>query len=275
MLEQDTMVFLKKKATHIRKLILRMIFNAQSGHAGGSLSAVEILVALYYHVMKHNPALPAWPDRDRFILSKGHGAPALYAVLADCGYFPEEDLDSLRRLGSHLQGHPNPKTPGVEATAGSLGQGLSLACGMALGARIRGDPQHYYVLCGDGELQEGQIWEAALFAAGRRLDNVVVFIDRNGYQQNGPTEYIQPLGPLPAKWNAFGWDVQEVDGHDFASIVKAAEHAKSVVGKPTVIIAQTIKGKGVSFMENQPGWHGKSVNAGEWEAAIKELNGGV
>ncbi len=275
MLEQDTIAFLTKKATQIRKLILRMIFSAGSGHTGGSLSAVEILTALYYHVMKHDPKRPAWMERDRFVMSKGHGAPALYAVLADCGYFPETDLAALRQIGSHLQGHPNRKTPGVEATTGSLGQGLSIACGMAFGAKLRAEQQRYYVLCGDGEIQEGQIWEAALFAAGRQLDNLTVLIDRNGFQQDGRTEEIAPLDPLMPKWEAFGWDVQTIDGHDLASIILAAEHAGSVTGKPSVIIAHTIKGKGVSFMQDQPGWHGKSVSARELEAAINELNCGA
>ena len=276
MLEHARLLFLREKAVHIRKLILRMIFNADSGHVGGSLSAVEILVTLYYQAMKHNAKNPDWPQRDRFVMSKGHGAPALYAVLADCGYFPEKDLDDFRRLGGHLQGHPSHnKTPGVEATTGSLGQGLSIACGMALGAKLRGDRQNYYVLCGDGEIQEGQIWEAALFAAGRRLDNLIAFVDRNRYQQNGETESIVPLHPLAPKWEAFGWDVREIDGHDFPSIIKAITHAQSVTGKPSMIVAHTTKGKGVSFMENKPGWHGKSLNAGELDAAFKELEHGL
>jgi transketolase len=275
-LKQAELDSLAKKASEIRKSILEMIHHSDSGHTGGSLSMVEIIVALYYHIMKHDANNPDWPRRDRFILSKGHCAPALYAVLADCGYFPIEDLKRLRQIGQHLQGHPNHrKTPGVEATTGSLGQGLSIALGMALGATLRGDKQYYYVLCGDGEMQEGQIWEAAMFGRKYKLYNVIAFVDRNYYQQNDHTEQIMPLEPLGPKWDSFGWNTYEIDGHDFQQILDAVERAKSQNDSASVIIAHTTKGKGVSFMENQPGWHGKSLNKEELERASKELGYGV
>ena len=275
-LKQAELDSLAKKASEIRKSILEMIHHSDSGHTGGSLSMVEIMVALYYRIMRHDANNPDWPRRDRFILSKGHCAPALYAVLADCGYFPIEDLKRLRQIGQHLQGHPNHrKTPGVEATTGSLGQGLSIALGMALGATLRGDKQYYYVLCGDGEMQEGQIWEAAMFGHKYKLCNVIAFVDRNYYQQNDHTEQIMPLEPLAPKWNSFGWNTYEIDGHDFQQIFDAVERAKSQNDSASVIIAHTTKGKGVSFMENQPGWHGKSLNKEELERASKELGYGV
>jgi len=275
-LKQAELDSLAKKASEIRKSILEMIHHSDSGHTGGSLSMVEIMVALYYRIMRHDANNPDWPRRDRFILSKGHCAPALYAVLADCGYFPIEDLKRLRQIGQHLQGHPNHrKTPGVEATTGSLGQGLSIALGMALGATLRGDKQYYYVLCGDGEMQEGQIWEAAMFGHKYKLCNVIAFVDRNYYQQNDHTEQIMPLEPLGPKWNSFGWNTYEIDGHDFQQIFDAVERAKSQNNSASVIIAHTTKGKGVSFMENQPGWHGKSLNKEELERASKELGYGV
>lgn len=272
MIDQEKVCELEAKARDIRKLILQTIFDAGSGHAGGSLCAVDIVVSLYYHIMKHDPKQQSWADRDRFILSKGHGAPVLYAVLADCGYFPLEELKTLRRLGSHLQGHPNHnKTPGVEMTTGSLGQGFSVTCGMALGAKLRSEKQFYFVLCGDGELQEGLVWEAAMFGSKHKLDNLIAFVDRNGYQQNDTTEKIMPLEPLGLKWKAFGWDVHEIDGHDFSAIIESVELAKKTSDQPSIIIANTTKGKGVSFMENMAGWHGKSINAEELRQALDEL----
>lgn len=265
---------LRHKAREIRRLIVTMVHRANSGHVGGSLSATDILVALYYHVMRHDPQQPQWPERDRFILSKGHCTPVLYAVLADCGYFPLDDLATFRRPGSHLQGHPyQPRTPGVDASTGTLGLGLSTALGMALGARLRGDRQCYYVLCGDGEQQEGQIWEAAMFGAKYRLDNLIAFTDRNGLQTDGDTEQVMPLEPLADKWRSFGWRVDEIDGHDFVQIIGAARRARRAAhGRPTMVIAQTVKGKGVPFMENVTSWHGTPPNGDECARALEELS---
>jgi transketolase len=263
---------LKAKALQIRSSILTMVHEAKSGHIGGSFSATELVVGLYYEIMRHDPANPAWPKRDRFILSKGHCAPVIYAVLADCGYFPKEDLAHFRRPGSHLQGHPyQPKTPGVEASTGTLGLGLSTALGMALGAKLRNESHFYYVLCGDGELQEGQIWEAALFGSKYKLDNVIAFVDRNYLQTDGNTEDVMPLDPLVDKWRAFGWNSLEIDGHDFGQIFEAVERAKDGLGKPTMIVANTIKGKGVSFMENQAEWHSGPPTMEQYTKALEEL----
>lgn len=264
---------LMAKSREIRRQIVTMVHRANSGHVGGSLSATDLMVALYYHVMRHNPRNPRWPGRDRFILSKGHCTPVLYAVLADCGYFPLADLATFRRPGSHLQGHPfQPKTPGVDASTGTLGLGLSTALGMALAARLRGEKQAYYVLCGDGEQQEGQIWEAAMFAAKYRLDNVIAFTDRNRLQTDGDTENVMPLEPLAAKWRSFGWWVEEIDGHDFTEIVGAALRARHIEGRPKMIIARTIKGKGVQFMENNVLWHGTPPSREEFAQALEELS---
>jgi len=257
-------------------MIVDMIHKAGSGHTGGSLSATDILVALYYEIMRHDPANPEWPDRDRFILSKGHCAPVQYAVLGDCGYFPKADLDLLRRPGQHLQGHPNHrKTPGVEATTGSLGQGLSIGLGMALAAKLGGQSHYYYVLCGDGEIQEGQVWEAALFGARHKLDHLIAFVDRNYLQTDGHTEVIMPLDPLLPKWESFGWNAFAIDGHDFEQIINTVDAAKARKDKPTMIIARTTKGKGVSFIENQVGWHGKAPDDEEHARAMDELKSGA
>ena len=266
--------FLTDKANELRKLILRMINRAGSGHIGGSLSSVEVVTALYYYVMRHDPNDRKWDDRDRFILSKGHCAPVQYAALADCGYFPVEDLDHLRKPGQHLQGHPNhTRTPGLEATTGSLGQGLSIGAGMALGARLQGKEHYIYVLLGDGEIQEGQIWEAAMFANKYKLNKLIAFIDRNYLQTDGHTEQIMPLDPLRPKWEGFGWNVAEIDGHDFDEIIAAIDKAKQNCDSPSVIILNTIKGKGVSFMENGYEWHGKPPNDSEYCQGMEELNG--
>jgi len=262
-----------------------MLAAAGSGHPGGSLSAVEILSALYFRILRHNPAAPLWPDRDRFILSKGHAVPVLYAVLAECGYFPEEELMTLRKLGSRLQGHafayfppgteglcaPIQSPPGIEMCAGSLGQGLSYSIGQALAARLDGRDYRVYCLMGDGELDEGQVWEAAMAAAHYALDNLVAIIDRNRIQNDGFVDDIMRTDPLPAKWQSFGWHVIEVDGHNVSQLIDAFEAARTVKGKPTVIIAHTIKGKGVSFMENTASWHGRAPTPEEAERALVEL----
>jgi transketolase len=268
--------FLNAKARHIRRQIVTMVHRANSGHVGGSLGAADIVVALYYEAMRHNPKNPRWPERDRFILSKGHCAPVLYAALADCGYFPEEDLEKFRRPGSHLQGHPNhTKTPGLDASTGTLGLGLSTAAGMALGAKLREQSQYYYALCGDGELQEGQIWEAALFCNKYKLDNLIGFIDRNYLQTDGNSEDVMPLDPLLPKWQAFGWNAFEIDGNDIAQILGAISRAKNTKGRPTMIVARTVKGKGVPFMENVAHWHGTPPNDSEYSMAMEALADGV
>jgi transketolase len=261
-------------ARKVRAHVVRMIFKAGSGHPGGSLSAADILVALYFRVMNHRAGEPKWPDRDRFVLSKGHAAPALYACLAESGYFPVGELDTLRRAGSRLQGHPDmTKTPGVEASTGSEGQGLSMGLGMALAGRIDRRPYHVYVMIGDGENDCGQIWEAAMAASFLRADNLIGILDRNGLQLDGPTSEIMGLEPLADKWRAFGWHVLEIDGHSMGAIVTALEQAKANTGKPTMIIANTVKGKGVSFMENAVDFHGKAPSREQFEEAMKELGG--
>ena len=259
-------------AKRVRRHIISMLGRAGSGHPGGSLSAVEIVVALYFRVMRHRPQDPQWPDRDRFILSKGHAAPVLYAVLAECGYFPVEELMTLRQMDSRLQGHADrTATPGVEMSSGSLGQGLSFGIGVALAGRLDSTGYRTYVLLGDGECDEGQVWEAAMAASHFKLDNLVAIVDNNGLQIDGWNCEVMNLEPLSEKWAAFGWHVIEVDGHDFTRLLDAFEQAKSVTGRPTVIIAHTIKGKGVSFMENNVAFHGKAPSAEAVEIALKEL----
>ena len=263
---------LEKRALFIRRHIIKMIHKAGSGHPGGSLSAVEILTALYFHVMKIDPKKPNWNNRDRFILSKGHACPALYATLAERGYFPVKELDTLRKIGSKLQGHPDmKKTPGVDITSGSLGQGLSVGVGMALAAKIDQKKYHTYVLLGDGELQEGQIWEAVMSAAHYRLNNLTVIIDRNGLQVDGTTSKIMEVSPIGEKWRAFNWGVIEAEGHNFNEILDALIKAKKSKSKPFAVIVHTIKGKGISFMENKVDWHGRSINDKELQIALKEL----
>jgi transketolase len=271
MLDPQTSEFLKSKAKTIRRSILTMVHQANSGHVGGSLGAADLVVALYFHLMRHDPKRPDWSERDRFILSKGHCTPVIYAVLAESGYFPKADLETFRRPGSHLQGHPyQPKTPGIEATTGTLGLGLSTAVGMALAAKRRGQNHFYYVLCGDGEIQEGQIWEAAMFANKYKLDNLIGFVDRNYLQTDGYSEDIMPLDPLRPKWESFGWKVFEIDGNDFNQIIETVTMAKQVA-QPVMIIANTIKGKGVSFMENEAAWHGTPPGDKDYERAMAEL----
>ena len=256
----------------IRRHIIQMTGAAKSGHPGGSLSAVEILVTLYYDVMRHDPANPEWPGRDRFILSKGHAAPVLYAVMAECGYAPLDQLTTLRKLGSPFQGHPDKRfLPALEASTGSLGQGLSLALGMGSAARLDGASWRTYVVLGDGECQEGQIWEAAMFGAYHHIDNVCAIVDYNRIQLDGFVKDVMELEPFRAKWLGFGWHVIEVNGHDIAALQHAFAEAASTQGKPTVIIAHTVKGKGVSFMENNPKYHGTAPTPQEVEIAMKEL----
>jgi transketolase len=267
---------LEGRARLIRRHIIGMIHEAKSGHPGGSLSAADVMTALYFHVMSHRPNEPKWEDRDRFVLSKGHAAPALYACLAEAGYFPIEELRTLRKIGSILQGHPDMrKTPGVEASTGSEGQGLSMGIGMALAAKLDRKHHRIHVMLGDGELNCGQIWEAAMSASFYKVDNLVAVVDRNKLQLDGPTEQIMSIEPLSDKWKAFGWHVIEINGHDFKEILKAFAEAREIKGKPTVIIAHTIKGKGVSFMEGAVGFHGKAPNKEQHEQAMKELGGGA
>ena len=259
-------------AKRLRRHIISMTGKAGSGHPGGSLSAVEIVTALYFKVLRHKPQDPQWADRDRFILSKGHAAPLLYATLAECGYFPVDELATLRQLDSRLQGHTDRvATPGVEMSAGALGQGLSFALGVALAGRLNSQDYRVYVLLGDGECDEGQIWEAAMAAAHFKLDNLVAIVDNNGQQIDGWNRDVMSLDPFNKKWQAFGWHVIEVNGHHLTSLIEAFDQAKLVKRKPTVIIAHTIKGKGVSFMENNPDFHGKAPNAEEVKIALKEL----
>ncbi|GAB6274775.1 MAG: transketolase [Peptococcaceae bacterium] len=245
---------------------------AGSGHPGGSLSAADIITVLYFHFMRLNPAFPDWPERDRFVLSKGHAAPLLYAALAERGYFPAKELFTLRKLGSRLQGHPDMKQlPGVEMSTGSLGQGLAAANGMALAGKLDKRDYRVYVLLGDGEIQEGMIWEAAMAAAHYHLDNVTVFLDNNGLQIDGPIKEVMSPEPIADKWRAFGWDVQIIDGHNIPQIIQAVELAKQVKGQPQMIIAKTVKGKGVSFMENQVDWHGMAPKPDQVARALDDL----
>ncbi len=265
---------LEARAREFRKTILKIITRAGSGHPGGSLSAIDILTVLYFHHMRHDPANPTWPDRDRFVLSKGHGCPAWYVVLAEAGYFDPRHLQTLRELNSILQGHPDmTRTPGVDMSTGSLGLGFSAAIGMAMAGRLDGRPYRVYAMLGDGESQEGAVWEGALLAAHYGLDNLTAITDRNGLQQTGRTEERIRLDPLADKWRAFGWDVQEIDGHDLAAIAGALERAGTVRGRPQAIIARTVKGKGVSFLEGVVGFHGKALTPAELDRALTELDG--
>jgi len=263
---------LEAVAKKIRRHIITMTGKAGSGHPGGSLSAVEIMTTLYFKMMRHKPKDPHWPDRDRFILSKGHAAPALYAVLAECGYLPVSKLLTLRQLDSCLQGHTDCTiTPGVEMSAGALGQGLSFALGVALAGRLNKQDYRVYALLGDGECDEGQVWEAAMAAAHFKVDNLAAVVDNNGQQIDGWNRDVMNLDPFPRKWETFGWKVIEVDGHSIPQLLDAFERAKQIKGQPTVIIAHTVKGKGVSFMENNPDFHGTAPNAIEVDLALKEL----
>jgi len=265
---------LQQKATTLRRDIVEMLYKAGSGHPGGSLSAVEIVSALYFQEMNVDVKNPEWRDRDRFVLSKGHAAPVLYAALAEKGFFPKSQLWELRKIGSILQGHPEMKNiSGVDMSTGSLGQGFSTAVGMALGLRTDNSGSRVFALLGDGELQEGIVWEAAMAAPHYKLDNLTAFVDYNGLQIDGPNEEVMGVHPVTDKFKAFGWNVLTVDGHDFKGILEALAIAKTTKDKPTMIVARTVKGKGVSFMEDQAGWHGKAPNKEERDQAMTELGG--
>lgn len=263
---------LKKIANNVRKGIVTSVHSAKAGHPGGSLSAADIFTYLYFEEMNIDPKNPKMENRDRFVLSKGHTAPGLYSALANRGYFPVEELTTLRKLGSRLQGHPCMQdTPGVDMSSGSLGQGISAAAGMALSAKLDNRDFRVYTLLGDGEIQEGQVWEAAMFAGSRKLDNLVVIVDNNGLQIDGPIDEVNSPYPIGAKFEAFNFNVVEIDGHDFDQIADAFKQAKECKGKPTAIIMKTIKGKGVSFMENQVSWHGSAPNDEQCKQALEEL----
>lgn len=264
----------EKTAANIRTGIVKAIHNAGSGHPGGSLSAADLVTALYFKEMNIDPSDPAMKDRDKFILSKGHAGPAQYAALAERGYFPKENILTLRKLGSDFQGHPNmKKVPGIEMSTGSLGQGFSVAGGMAMANKLDQNPGRVYVLLGDGELQEGLIWEAAMSAAHYKLDNLVGILDWNGLQIDGKNEDVMTVAPVDEKFRAFGWNVIQIDGHDFEQIFDAFDKARACKGRPTMIIAKTCKGKGVSFMEGEAGWHGKAPNEEQTQQALEELGG--
>ena len=263
---------LQKKANEVRKGIVTAVHSAKAGHPGGSLSAADIFTYLYFEEMNIDPKDPKKPDRDRFVLSKGHTAPGLYSALANRGYFPVEDLKTLRHLGSYLQGHPcMQETPGVDMSSGSLGQGISAAVGMALAAKLDNKDYRTYTLLGDGEIQEGQVWEAAMFAGHRKLDNLVVIVDNNGLQIDGKVEDVCSPYPIDKKFEAFNFHVINIDGNDFDQIDAAFKEAKATKGMPTAIICKTVKGKGVSFMENNAGWHGKAPNDEEYATAMSDL----
>ncbi len=276
---QPDLARLAQIARECRVQILRMLAHAGSGHPGGSLSVADILVTLYFNRMRYDPARPAWEDRDRLVLSKGHCVPAQYCCMAKAGFFPESQLITLRKLGSPLQGHPDRvMLPGIEAATGSLGQGLSIAVGMALGLRLAGKPARVYCVVGDGEIQEGQVWEAAMSAPrlgqpDRPLDNLCVIVDYNKIQLDDHVRKILDLEPLVDKWRSFGWPVLDIDGHDIAQIDKALDQAEAIRGKPTLVVAHTVKGKGVSFMEDEPEWHGKAPKPAEAIRGIREILG--
>ena len=272
-MENTEKKLLKLKAANIRKGIIEGTFNAKSGHPGGSLSIADILSYLYFKEMKVDVANPRWEGRDRLVLSKGHAAPALYAALAEKGFFPTEDLKTLRKADSYLQGHPNMNyIPGVDMSTGSLGQGISAACGFALASKIEGNPYRVYAILGDGEIEEGQVWEACMFAAAKKLSALTVIVDNNNLQIDGSVEEVNSPYPIPEKFSAFGFNVVEICGHCFDDIEKAVEEAKACTDKPTAIIMKTVKGKGVSFMENQVSWHGSAPNAEQYAAAMAELD---
>jgi transketolase len=273
--DAQTIDELRQRANLIRQHVIEMSLSAQGGHQGGALSLAEIMAVLYFHVLRVKPTQPDWPDRDRLILSKGHGCLALYSALAQRGYFPESELSSFDQVDSILQGHPDMlKTPGVEMSTGCLGQGLSTGVGMALGARLDEATYRVYVILGDGELQSGQVWEAAMTASAFNLDNLTAIVDRNQLQMDGQTEEIVPLEPLADRWRVFGWRVVETDGHDVQAVLAALEQASRVKGDPGVVIAHTVKGKGVSFMEGNKAWHSAAIKPDEARIALKELSSG-
>lgn len=263
---------LKQKAVNIRHTVIKMITEAQSGHPGGSLSPVELITALYYNKLRHNPKDPKWPDRDRVVFSKGHACPLWYAILADFGYFPKKELNNLRKCGCMLQGHPDClRTPGIDISSGSLGQALSIACGMAAAGKMDKKDYRVYVLLGDGEIQEGQIWEAAMSASHYKLTNLCAILDYNSYQIDGSVAEIMNIEPVAKKWQAFGWHTIEIDGHNYKQILDAYDKAETIKDKPTIIIAKTVKGKGVTFMENTHAWHGKAPDSEQSKKALEEL----
>ena len=271
-MEQTKRQRLEDIALNIRRGILRGVYHAASGHPGGSLSIADIMAYLYFEEMRIDPQNPKWEERDRFVLSKGHCAPALYSTLANRGYFPVEELDTLRKIDARLQGHPDMKgTPGVDMSSGSLGLGISSACGMALAAKVEGKDYRVYCVIGDGESEEGQVWEAAMFAAHYQLDNLCVVVDWNGLQIDGPVTEVMNPTPHNEKFAAFGWNVVSIDAHDFDAIQDAFARARACKGKPTVIIAKSVKGKGVSFMENQCNWHGAAPKEPQYRQAMAEL----
>lgn len=275
-ISEDKLKELEIKANEARELVIQTLFEAGSGHSAGSLGMVDIFTAFYFHILHHDPKVPDWEDRDRLILSNGHICPILYVSLAQSGYFPVEELKTLRKINSRLQGHPHRGTlPGIETTSGPLGEGLSQGIGVALSARLDQRKYHTYVLSSDGEHQEGNTWEAVMFAGKRKLNNITMVIDRNNIQIGGRTEDIMPLEPLKEKYEAFGWEVIEVDGNNIKEFVDAVRSARNVTEKPTCIIAHTIPGKGVSFMENNFEWHGKVPNSSEYQIAMKEIQNNV
>ena len=271
-MEKRTLLTLKERAAKIRMHSVDAVYGAKSGHPGGSLSIADVITYLYFHKMNIDPKNPQKEDRHRFVLSKGHCCPALYSALAEKGYFDVEELKKLRKLGAMLQGHPDMKgTPGVDMSTGSLGQGISAACGMALGAKLKGDAFRVYTILGDGEIEEGQVWEAAMFANAKKLDNLVVIVDNNNLQIDGTIEEVNSPYPIPEKFTAFGFNTIEIDGNNFDEIEAALENAKACKGKPTAIVAKTVKGKGVSYMENQVNWHGAAPNEELYNQAVAEL----
>ncbi|MBI2659644.1 transketolase [Candidatus Woesearchaeota archaeon] len=272
MATQKLILGLKQKAKGLRKDILSVIYNAQSGHPGGSLSAIDVLVGLYYYKLKIDPKNPLWNDRDRFILSKGHCSPAIYVVLADKGYFQKSELDGYRKIGRMLQGHPELNTPGIDFAGGALGQGICFALGIAFACRLDKKNCNVYAMIGDGESQEGAVWEASMAAAFHKIDNLVVILDKNQVQQTGKVKDVMDIGNAAMKWKAFGWNVIEINGHDMSQIIKALDKASKMKNKkPTIIISNTIKGKGVSFMELNHKFHGKAPNDEEYKKAIDEI----
>ena len=271
-MEEITKKKLQAIACKVRMGVIEGTYCAKSGHPGGSLSISDLLTYLYFAKMHIDPKQPEMADRDRLVLSKGHCAPALYATLAQRGFFPQEELQSLRHIGAMLQGHPCIHTPGIDMSSGSLGQGISVACGMALAGKLDNAAYKVYTILGDGEIEEGQVWEAAMFAAHNKLDNLVVIVDQNGLQIDGTVEEVAGIEPLDKKFESFGFEVIKIDGHDFDQIESALEKAKTVKGKPTAILAKTIKGKGVSFMENNVSWHGSAPNKEQYEQAVAEIN---
>jgi len=271
MAKKSLMLELKQKAKELRKKIIEIVYKAQSGHPGGSLSEIDMLVALYYYKLNVDPKKPNWESRDRFILSKGHASPGIYAVLADKGFFPKEELDGFRKINRMLQGHPELNTPGIEFAGGSLGQGMSFSIGVALALKLDKKDSKVFVMIGDGESQEGVVWEASMAASFYKLDNLIAILDKNQVQETGKTKDVMDLGDVAAKWKAFGWNVIEINGHNMEEIIKALDKTSTKNGNPTMIISNTIKGKGVSFMELNHKFHGKAPNDEEYKKAIEEI----